>query len=144
MSSILSIGGGKRPALPERGPRFKPKATTAAGGYGYNLSFSAPTEIPPVKVTTVARPADVVVFGDSAQINTFQAPASPQNPLVEPFFYLSTNEPTAHFRHGGLASGVCMDGHVTRLHPAPGTLDARMPGARIGRLPPERLRLNAP
>ncbi len=127
------------PALPARSARYKPKATTAAGGYGYNLTLSAPADAPAVRIASLARPTEMVTFGDSAQVNTFQAPASPANPLIEPFFYLSTNEPTAHFRHGGLAAVVFVDGHVARSDPEPGTLDARLPEARIGRLPPRLL-----
>jgi prepilin-type processing-associated H-X9-DG protein len=75
-----------------------------------------------------------VFLADAAQINSFQPPASPDHPMLEEFYYVSTNEPTAHFRHAGKADGIFADGHVQALRPARGTLDGRLPKQIVGRL----------
>ncbi len=123
------------PALNYARRSFKLKATGAAYGYGYNLCLSAPADQPPVNVLRLARPADTGFLADAAQVNTFQEPASPDNPMLEEFYYVSTNEATAHFRHGGLANLAFCDGHIGLGKPVPGSLDERLPGAEVGRLP---------
>ena len=120
-------------------PLFKLKAAGASYGYGYNLSLSAPLTQPPVNASRIQRPVDFAVFADAAQINTFQEPASPENPLLEEFYYLSTNEPTAHFRHQRTANAAFADGHVAREKPAAGSIDQRLPKAQAGRLRSEIL-----
>jgi prepilin-type processing-associated H-X9-DG protein/prepilin-type N-terminal cleavage/methylation domain-containing protein len=127
------------PALNYSAADFKPKAKGAAYGYGYNLGLSAPAAQPPVNVQRLARPADTAVLADAAQVNTFQPPASPDHPLLEEFYYVSTNEATAHFRHGGRANVLFCDGHVTTEKPVPGSLDLRLPNERVGRLNPQIL-----
>jgi prepilin-type processing-associated H-X9-DG protein/prepilin-type N-terminal cleavage/methylation domain-containing protein len=121
--------------------QFKLKATGAAYGYGYNLCLSAATNRPPVRINQVRRPAGLALLADAAQINTFQPPASPANPMLEEFYYVNTNEPTAHFRHSRKANVVFCDGHVAAERPLPGSLDQRLPGQMVGRLPPEILAL---
>ncbi len=123
------------PALNYTLRSFKLKATGAAYGYGYNLLLSAPADQPPVSVLRLARPADTTFLADAAQVNTFQPPAAPDNPLLEEFYYVCTNEPTAHFRHDGVANVAFCDGHVAAAKPAPDSLDDRLPGANVGRLP---------
>jgi prepilin-type N-terminal cleavage/methylation domain-containing protein/prepilin-type processing-associated H-X9-DG protein len=127
------------PALHYAMARFKRKARGAAFGYGYNLLLSAPLNEPPVNVAALAHPATTVLLADAAQVNTFQPPASPANPLLEEFYYVNTNEPTVHFRHHAAANAVFCDGHVASERPAAGTLDARLPGETIGRLRTEIL-----
>ena len=80
-----------------------------------------------------------VLFADAAQVNDFQAPASPGNPLFEEFYYLSPYEDTTHFRHRETASAVFADGHVDALKSAAG-YDRRLPGDFIGRLAMEDLK----
>lgn len=123
------------PALRRHGLDFKPKADTATGGYGYNLSLSAPLGQVPVRVTAIPTPAEFVVFADAAQVNDFQAPASPDHPLLEEFYYVSSREATAHFRHRERCGILLADAHVSTQSPEPGSLDPRLPGARVGRLP---------
>ena len=114
---------------------FKLKARGAAYGYGYNLHLSPTANKPVVKMNSLARPADMALFADAAQVNTFQAPASPDHPMLEEFYYIDSTEPTAHFRHSNAALTSFCDGHVTTQKMEPGTLDDRLPNANVGRLP---------
>ena len=118
---------------------FKLKARGAAYGYGYNLHLSAPLDRPRIQITRVSRASDTALFADTAQINTFQPPASLSNPMLEEFYYFSTNtaEATVHFRHGQKANVIFCDGHVASKSPSSGSLDQRLPGQVVGRLPPE-------
>lgn len=127
------------PSLDYRMRQFKRKATGAAFGYGYNLGLSATASEPAVNTTQMSRPAETALFADAAQVNTFQPPASPDNPMLEEFYYLSTNEPTVHFRHEGVANAAFCDGHIAGEKPEPGSLDPRMPHQRVGRLRSEKL-----
>jgi prepilin-type N-terminal cleavage/methylation domain-containing protein/prepilin-type processing-associated H-X9-DG protein len=120
---------------------FKPKATGASYGYGYNVHLSAPTNQPPLKINRVTRPSDIALFADAGQINTFQEPASPDNPLLEEFYYITDTEPTVHFRHQRRANVIYCDGHVSDQRPEPGSLDTRLPSEIVGRLPAQSLRL---
>lgn len=122
------------PSLSSALDRFKWKATGAAYGYGYNLHLSTPASQPALKVDSLPHPADVALFADSAQVNTFQPPASPTNPLLEEFYYVNRYEPTVHFRHHNHANVAFIDGHVDVEEPAAGSLDPRMPEQRVGRL----------
>jgi prepilin-type N-terminal cleavage/methylation domain-containing protein len=129
------------PSLPYRLRTFKLKATGAAYGYGYNLHLSAPASQPPVNVARLRVPSEIAVFADTAQVNTFQPPASPENPMLEEFYYFSTNEPTVHFRHQHEASVVFCDGHTGKEKLLTGTCDPRLPGQWIGRLRDEVVRV---
>ena len=119
--------------------QFKLQAVGAAYGYGYNLCLSSPLGQSPVNLNKVVRTAEIGVFADAAQVNTFQAPASPDHPMLEEFYYVSTNEPTAHFRHARSASVVFCDGHVGVEKPVEGSIDKRLPDQFVGRLRPEIL-----
>lgn len=127
------------PALDYLSPQFKLKATGASYGYGYNLHLSAPRDLPPLSVNQVPHPAELVFLADSAQVNTFQAPASPENPLLEEFYFISTNEATAHFRHNKRAEAVFIDGHVNSERPHSRGADSRLPGQIVGRIRDELL-----
>lgn len=122
---------------------FKLKASGAAYGYGYNLHLSMPTNQPPVKLARLTRPTEIVLLADAAQVNTFQAPASKANPMLEEFYYVSTNrnEATAHFRHTQRANTVFADGHVGPERPSAGSLDKNLPAQFVGRLRPAVLAL---
>jgi len=132
------------PALNYALPSFKVKAVGAAFGYGYNLQLSAPVGQPAVNVGRLSRLAELALLADAAQVNTFQAPATPQRPMLEEFYYINVTEATAHFRHSLQANVLFCDGHVGREQPLPGSLDARLPGSGVGRLRPEILRLPVP
>jgi len=116
--------------------QFKLKANGAAYGYGYNLLLSVPLNQSPIRICTLTHPTDTALFADAAQVNTFQAPASPSNPMLEEFYYVSTNaaEATAHFRHWRRANVRFCDGHVAPELPEPGSLDQRLPEQFVGRL----------
>ena len=129
------------PSLNYNSRLFKAKATGAAYGYGYNLHLSAPATHPAVKISRVARPADIVLLADAGQINDFQDPASSDNPLIEEFYYINDTEPTVHFRHRRRVNVLYCDGHVDAERPVAGSIDERLPGELIGRLPIETLRL---
>lgn len=131
------------PSLTRSGPAFKSKARGGAFGYGYNLHLGprdwndAGHTPPAVVVDRLAEPARVAVFADCAQVNDFQEPATPAQPLLEEFYFFETRYRTVHFRHGGFATVVFVDGHVGLESPEPGSEDARLPGQRVGRLAPE-------
>ena len=114
---------------------FKLKAKGAAYGYGYNLHLSPAPNLAKVKMNSIARPAELAVFADAGQVNMFQAPASPERPMLEEFYYVNSTEPTAHFRHGGMAMGGFVDGHASSKKMEAGSLDERLPAVNVGRLP---------
>lgn len=117
--------------------QFKLKAKGAAYGYGYNLHLGQS----PGKISKLARPSDTTLLADAAQVNTFQPPASSENPMLEEFYYMSTNrnEATTHFRHAQKASVVFCDGHVAMEKMEVGSLDQNLPGQFVGRLRAEIL-----
>jgi prepilin-type processing-associated H-X9-DG protein len=122
------------PAFNYSSTKIKLKASGTSYAYGYNLHLSTVSSHPPIKVDTIRHPSGIAVYADSAQVNTFQTPASPENPLLEEFYYVNRTEPTAHFRHQDRALVVFMDGHVEPEPPVADSLDVRMPEARVGRL----------
>ncbi len=124
------------PSLNYLSPQFKLKATGAAYGYGYNLSLSPAANQPPINISDVGRPAEIAFLADAAQVNTFEPPASPSNPMLEEFYYVDTDEATAHFRHQQKANVLCCDAHVQRELPMHGSLDPNMPAAGVGILLP--------
>jgi len=129
------------PALHAALAQFKLKATGAAYGYGYNLHLSTSMSQPTLKIARIVRPSDTGLLADAAQVNTFQPPASEENPMLEEFYYVSTNrtEATAHFRHARRANVTFCDGHVGLELPDRNSLDERIPSQVIGRLRPEAL-----
>ncbi len=118
---------------------FKVKAAGAAFGYGYNQHLSPPLAPLGFRTGQIKSHGTVALFADAAQVNTFQPPASPDNPLLEEFYYINATEPTTHFRHRARAVTVFLDGHAEVLPPATGTLDERIPGEIVGRISTDRL-----
>ncbi len=123
------------PGLRDGAAEFKPKAERSVCSYGYNLNLSAPPGQSAVPSSSVVLASQTALFADAAQVNTFQAPASPEHPLLEEFYYISSREPTVHFRHRSRAQLVFMDGRVGREDPVAESVDQRVPGQRVGRLP---------
>ena len=123
--------------------QLKLKATGATYGYGYNLFLSASAREAALNVSRILRPAETTLFADAAQVNTWQSPASPDNPMLEEWYYVDdvTNQPNAHFRHNQRANVNFCDGHVAPEQCLAGSIDARMPRQFVGTLRPEILRL---
>ncbi|PWU18368.1 MAG: hypothetical protein C5B50_09275 [Verrucomicrobia bacterium] len=124
-------------------PQFKLKATGASYGYGYNLYLSGTNNGLAIKIARVTRTSQITLFADAAQINTFQPPASPTNPMIEEFYYVDNTikPPNAHFRHIQKATVLFCDGHVAPEAFVPGSIDPALPHQFVGRLRPEILLL---
>jgi len=128
-------------------PQFKPKGTDVIFSYGYNRYLSPLKTNESANINRMARPVETALFADAAQVNTFQAPASPANPKFEEFYYLDlqtnyawfNNQPNGHFRHSQRANVTFADGHVDREKPVPGSFDKRLSNQFIGQLRPEIL-----
>lgn len=122
--------------------KFKPKTITAVAGYGYNVNLAGDGKASAVNVNRLTIPSDTALFGDAAQVNDFQAPASPSNPLLEEWYFLSYDTnfnsrayyPNGHFRHTGKANVVFVDGHTAPEHMVQGSLDRRLPDQKVGSL----------
>lgn len=128
-------------------PQFKLKGTNVIFSYGCNaFVFPAPST-DSVSANKILRSADTALFADAAQVNTFQLPASPANPMFEEWYYLDlqtnyanpNNQPNGHFRHAQKAETAFADGHVAAEKPVVGSLDKRLPAQCIGQLRPEIL-----
>jgi len=128
-------------------PRFKLKGTNVIFSYGGNSFLLASQGQKPISANQIMHPADTALFADAAQVNTFQAPASPANPMFEEWYYLTlqtnyanfNNQPNGHFRHAQRANVVFADGHVNLEKSVPGSYDKRLPDQFIGQLRPEIL-----
>jgi prepilin-type processing-associated H-X9-DG protein/prepilin-type N-terminal cleavage/methylation domain-containing protein len=118
------------PSFPYESALWKPKFEKASWGYGFNTSLSG------VNVLTVERPQRILLFGDCAQVNTFQAPASAKKPMLEEFYMIDPSSKTIHFRHGAAANILFLDGHVEAMKMHPGTRDTRLKEANVGRITP--------
>lgn len=129
------------PSLDYTHALYKLKARGAAYGYGYNLNLGQRS----INTSRITRPSDTVLFADAAQVNDFQSPASPDNPMVEEFYYVDADDgggyPNAHFRHQKQANAIFADGHVDREKPVTGSIDSRLPSQMIGWMRPEILKL---
>ena len=132
------------PALNYALPQFKLKASVPVCSYGYN-ALLAPAGSPPPSIGIVSHPTDLALFADAAQINNFEPPASPSNPMLEEWYYLDnpTNYPSSsyyphgHFRHSQKANAAFCDGHVGLEQFVPGSVDPKMPDQFVARYRPE-------
>ena len=135
--AIASGGIKTDPALLQYSPRLKPKYQDGNYGYGYNTVLAVDSTGKPRNALQVVLPSQMVVFATCAQVNTFQAPATAKNPMVEEFYMISDTQTTAHFRHGRNALAAFLDGSVRSLSMdadmQPGSQDVRLPSADIGR-----------
>jgi len=111
---------------------FKPKFDLA--GYGYAINRCMLSDLfDGVKFEQITRPTDTAVWADSMQINIWQAPASPSNPMLEEWYFLDNRGPapaTFHFRHRRECNAAFADGSVRDLQPY--WLDSRCDGL-VGR-----------
>ncbi len=123
-------------------PQFKRKGTDVIFSYGGSSAVFGGPLGKPINTSRITRPTRTALFADTAQVNTFQAPASASNPMFEEWYAVDYSPmPNAHFRHAQRANVVFADGHVDAERPHAGSLDARLPAQRIGRLRPEMLLL---
>ncbi len=129
--------------------QFKLKGTNVICSYGCNSSLFVEQGQTGVSAAKILHPANIALFADAAQVNTFQYPASPSNPMFEEFYYVDSetnyanpnNQPNGHFRHSQIANVSFADGHVGGESAVPGSYDKRLPSQFIGQLRPEILTL---
>lgn len=117
---------------------FKPKYRNGYIGTGYNVLLGGGflNNRPRQNVLQLTDPSKVVVFATSAQVNSFQPPASSRKPMLEEFYGIDENEVTVHFRHNGKAMVSFATGNVGFLEIDESTRDPRMPRANVGRFAP--------
>lgn len=127
------------PSFTVTGKAFKPKYRSGYLGVGYNVLLGGGwLGTTPVKsYWELKDPSKVVVFATSAQVNTFQKPASVKKPMIEEFYGIDQTEYSIHFRHHGQAMVAYASGSVGFLPMDETTRDARAPKANIGRFAPK-------
>lgn len=153
LANYIPAGFRPDPSFAFTGKAYKPKYRFGYLGVAYNvllaandgnrnaawsgrdaLNGGAPPI--PVRLGQLARPDQTVVFATSAQVNTFQAPASASNPMIEEFYGIDDREVTVHFRHRGNAMVAYATGNVGFLPIDESTRDRRAPKAAVGRFAP--------
>ncbi len=129
------------PAFDYGSSQFKLKAAVPTCDYGYNSSIFGLS----LNMTRLAAPGNLAFLADSAQVNTWEAPASRTHPMFEEWYYIDNEagqpspEPNGQFRHQQRANVVFVDGHLGLEQMVPGSLDPRLPAQCIGWLRPEIL-----
>lgn len=127
------------PSFPYNSPIWMPKYKQGAiCTYGFNM-VSFPTvssTASGVNILSILHPSQVLLFGDCAQVDNFQAPASTSNPKLEEFYEFDSTSATTHFRHGGFANILFLDGHEEKFTMYPGTLAQSLPSVNVGRFTP--------
>lgn len=131
------------PSFRFTGKPFKPKFAFGYIGVGYNAVLAngwqtsdRPGARQPLSYWDLSKPSEVVVFATSAQVNTFQKPATARSPMIEEFYGIDQREVTVHFRHRDKAMVAFADGSVGFLPMDPSTRDGRAPDANVGRFAP--------
>ncbi|MEX0885874.1 MAG: DUF1559 domain-containing protein [Phycisphaeraceae bacterium] len=109
------------PAFPLTSSNYKPKFSTNWTTYAPSLNLINPNL--PVRRDDIRESGRTLAFADAAQINNFQPPASASRPMFEQWFYVSRNERTMIYHHGGRAHAAAMDGHVAAHEPDKAPLD---------------------
>lgn len=145
LGGYISTGMVPDPSLSQTGKTFKPKYQFGYIGAGYNVLLADDTGVgkpgwsgtgTPLRYNKLLHPQEVVVFATAAQVNVFQRPASPSNPMVEEFYGIDDHQKTVHFRHNGQAMVAYANGATGFMDMEPGSMDRRAPDAMIGRLNP--------
>src|SRR5665213_2891466 len=113
--------------------QYKLKATGPTCDYGYNKFLFSPAQ----NIRKLAAPANLALLADAAQVNTFESPASPKNPMFEEFYFIDNggsqpDQPNGQFRHGQRANVLFVDGHLGSEQMVAGSLDLRLPAQLIG------------
>ncbi len=126
------------PGLKLSGRAFKPKYKFGYIGIGYNVLLGGNWSglEPRINALTLEKPGEIVVFTTSAQVNTFQSPASASNPMLEEFYGIDQREVTVHGRNAGYAMVGFANGSAGFLPLDPATIDSRAPKAQVGRFAP--------
>jgi prepilin-type N-terminal cleavage/methylation domain-containing protein len=129
------------PSLKFAGRPLKPKYQFGYVGVGYNVYLGGGWRNGVgMRYFELENPHQTVVFATSAQVNTFQRPASPSNPMIEDFYGFDSgdtgNQASIHFRHHGKAMVVYATGNADFLEMDESTRDMRAPEANVGRFAP--------
>lgn len=126
-------------AFTSMGASFKPKFKNGYFGFGVNTELTGGTSGGDtnrlLRINQISRPGQTALFATCAQINTFQAPASGKNPMLEEFYLFTTNEVTVHFRHAGKAIVAFADGSQREVSGDRASFNSRLPSACVGSLP---------
>lgn len=128
--------GGPCPSLAQEG-RVIPKYKNSRNfGYGYNEILGpdpwqrrSGIRTEPWRMPQILRPAQLAVFGTSAQ----RKPGYPP-PTLEEFYLINERERTVHARFGKQALFAFADGHVAALPLLPGSEDATLGPIKVGRV----------
>lgn len=134
-------------AFTSMGASFKPKYKNGYFGFGVNTELTggafANTNTIPLLFNQISNPGQTVLFATSAQINTFQAPASAKKPMLEEFYMFNAKSTEAkvavHFRHAGKALVAYADGSQGEIVGDPASFDKKLPRACVGYLPAEMI-----
>ncbi len=121
------------PQFLRMGAAFKPKFKNGYFPYGYNDLLQGASQL------AIPQLHQRVVFATSAQVNTFQSPASPGHPMLEEFYMVDNFNVTASFRYHAQALCAFADGSTGFVSPQPNTSDPRLPDSGVAKLPPENL-----
>lgn len=112
------------PAFPYKSSFFKQKFSAKTYGYGINVYLLSDTpegrSASVDSIDKVSQPAATLAWGDTIQVNMFQAPASPDHPMLEEWYYMASRTgelPTYHFRHGSRLNAVALDGSIRSYAP---------------------------
>ncbi len=130
------------PSFGFTGKPFKPKYEHGYIGVGYNVLLAGTNGWvasggKPMRYWELTDPSQTVVFATSAQVNSFQKPATPKNPMIEEFYGFDDDTakiPSVHFRHNGHAMVAYANGSAGLIPIDPATSDKRAPEANVGRL----------
>lgn len=122
------------PQFLRMGAAFKPKFKNGYFPYGYNDLLAGTSQL------AIPQLHQRVVFATSAQVNTFQSPASPAHPMLEEFYMVDNFNVTTSFRYHGQALCLFADGSSGFVSPQPNTTDARMPDSGVAQLPVDVLK----
>ena len=128
-------------AFTSMGSSFKPKFRNGYFGFGVNTELTGGTTGQQTsklrQINQIERPGQIALFATCAQINTFQAPASGKNPMLEEFYFFNTTDcaNTIHFRHAGNAIVAFADGSQREVSGNRSSFNSRLPSACVGKLP---------
>lgn len=141
LAGYVPAGFRPDPSLAFAGKALKPKYKFGYIGVGYNVHLGGGwMNGNPLRFFELSNPERTVVFATSAQVNTFQSPASRENPMIEDFYGFDNgatgNQPSVHFRHHGKAMVVFATGNAGFLEMDESTRDPRAPEANVGRFAP--------